>query len=216
MCRVKNAIASVALLFLLMGLVSFASAGTIRHDRPDQAYLDLVALYPSVGHVIFGTDLGLYLASGTLIADDWVLTAAHVVDEANWLDFTIGGDTYIADEWIPYPQWDGDLEAGYDIGLFNLSSPVEDVQPARRYRSPRELGAEATVLYETSAVAEVHHTTILGGVLGLTTRHPLRKLHVRWQSIGQHHVQWLGFHNPECLLRITGKVNIVLILKSQH
>ncbi len=144
MCRVKNAIAGITLLFLLMGLVSFASAGTTRDDRDDEDYLELGTLYPSVGRIIFGTDSGLFGGSGTLIADDWVLTAGHVVDEANWLDFTIGGDTYSADKWIPYQSWKGDLLAGRDIGLINLSSPVENVQPAQRYQGSEELLAEAT------------------------------------------------------------------------
>ena len=32
-------------------------------------------------------------------------------------------------EWIPHPTWNGDLEAGYDIGLVRLVEPVDQVDP---------------------------------------------------------------------------------------
>lgn len=47
----------------------------IRHDREDSRYLELGEDYQEI------VEIGR--AHGTLIAPDWVLTAAHVVDE--WL-----------------------------------------------------------------------------------------------------------------------------------
>ena len=144
--RAIGHIVGLAALGLLTGFVSFASAGTIRHDRDDQAYLDLGAQFASVGFIEGSTASSGFAASGILIADDWVLTAAHVVDDATSLDFTIGGATYSAVAWQAYPKWTGDLWAGYDIGLINLSSPVESVAPAQRYTGRKELGAEATIV----------------------------------------------------------------------
>ena len=120
--------------------------GVIRDDGSDADHLALAANYPSVGRVNFSTSESQFIASGTLIADQWVLTAAHVVDEAEEMTFVVGGQTYMGDKWIPHPLWDGDLPAGYDIALIKLAEPVTDVEPARRYRGRRELGAEMTMV----------------------------------------------------------------------
>src|SRR5678816_4203921 len=48
----------------------------IRHDRPDSAYVRLGARYPAVVQIGRAGD-------GTLIAPDWVLTAAHVAAGVN-------------------------------------------------------------------------------------------------------------------------------------
>lgn len=48
----------------------------IRHDRPDSLYRALGARYPAVVKVGRAGD-------GTLIADRWVLTAAHVAGTIN-------------------------------------------------------------------------------------------------------------------------------------
>lgn len=134
-------------LAMLVSVVPASWGGTIRHDRADSLYVSLgaEASYASVGRFDFTATSGSYIASGTLIADDWVLTAAHVVDETTSLDFSIGGQTYAAKKWLAHPKWTRDLLGGYDIGLVQLSSPVpEAITPAVRYTGSDELGAVAT------------------------------------------------------------------------
>jgi len=127
-----------------------ASAITIRNDRKQQLYLDLGALpqYASVGRIDEKTAGSAYIGSGTLIDQDWVLTAAHMVDDATALTFTIGGNTYAAakDQWFFYPSWTGDLLAGYDIGLVKLETPVTTVAPAVRYTGSAEFGTVGTMV----------------------------------------------------------------------
>ena len=131
---------------LLVGLVSLASAGTRRDDRNDGAYLDLGSQFPSVGYIEGSTRSYDFTASGVLIDSNWVLTAGHVVDEATSLNFTLGQVTYSGASWVPHPKWKGDLLAGYDIGLVNLSTAVVNVTPVGRYTGSAELGAEATIV----------------------------------------------------------------------
>ena len=110
-----------------------ALAGTIRHDREDAQYLDLASEYPSVGQIV-GRGMwegppGVsrkysFFASGTLIAPDWVLTAAHVVadhpvgwplaGEVESIRFFIEGQDgrqrpYVAEQWIAHPSFDWGL-----------------------------------------------------------------------------------------------------------
>lgn len=122
-----------------------ALAVTIRADRSDSQYVSLGAssIYASVGRFDGRMGNSGFIASGTLIAPDWVLTAAHVVDKATSLNFSIGGATYTGSSWTAYSGWNGDLMAGYDIGLVHLNSSV-NVKPASLYTGTSELRQTAT------------------------------------------------------------------------
>src|SRR5688572_29597869 len=62
---------------LLLCMPQSSIGGTIRHDREDLLYTDLAALpdFQSVGKLQSNDEIDVY--SGTLIAPQWVLTAAH-------------------------------------------------------------------------------------------------------------------------------------------
>jgi hypothetical protein len=120
-------------------------AGTVRDDRSDSSYLNLAGLpgYAGVGQFIGTTSTYGFSASGTLIAPDWILTAAHVVDQATSLTFKIAGNSYAASQWAYHSKWTGDLAAGYDIALVKLSS-TPGIASATRYTGSSELGAVGT------------------------------------------------------------------------
>jgi len=131
-------------LALVMLFESATVAGVGRHDQTEAAYFELASAYESVGLIRGSTGYSGYLGSGTLVADDWVLTAGHVVDTAASLDFYIGGQRYQAADWIAHPQWDGNLGRGYDIALVHLDRAVGGVDPAERYYGYGEVGAVGT------------------------------------------------------------------------
>jgi hypothetical protein len=97
-----------------------------------------------VGQFLGSSTAGGFAASGTLIAPNWVLTAAHVVDQASALTFNVGGNSYVASQWAFHSNWTGDLAAGYDIALVKLSSSPINIAPALRYTGSNELGAVGT------------------------------------------------------------------------
>jgi len=133
-------------------LTAPASAVIIRHDVPVQAYADLAAL-PDVAPVGKYVSIGQPLvASGVLIAPDWVLTAAHVVDYGSGYPqtFEVGGDVYPVTHYMTYPGWTGsapdDYVGGLDYALAHLASPVVGVAPAVRYTGTDELTQTATIV----------------------------------------------------------------------
>jgi hypothetical protein len=133
---------------LLAGFALPASAIVVRDPAEDPLHITLGSntAYDSVGQFLGTTDRTGFLASGTLVAPEWVLTAAHVVDNAKTLTFNIGGQAYQADQKIVYPNWNGDLWSGYDIGLVHLAKPVDNIKPAQLYTGSRELNQPDTVV----------------------------------------------------------------------
>lgn len=155
------------LAFLLV--TAGANAVVIRGDVPDSRYLvpenalPALADLPMEGH-------------GTLIAQRWVLTAAHAVQMMLAMPehrfVTIAGKQRKVARIIVYPdfpkswtQWNQLLEhmktedptkwmasfeayraSMHDIALLELAKPVEDVEPVKLHLRPDELGRVVEIL----------------------------------------------------------------------
>ncbi|MCP4376108.1 MAG: trypsin-like serine protease, partial [bacterium] len=144
-CRVDAWMFVITL--VLMWSFSPVSAGTIRDDVPDVNYTNLAALpiYAPVGKILNTQTSGSYLASGVLVSDQWVLTAAHVVDGPGLssLTFTLGATTYTGNlsTVAVHSGWSSaSLLSGNDIALFKLTAPVTGVTPARLYAGSADVG----------------------------------------------------------------------------
>lgn len=133
----------LGMLVAVVAAAAPASAGIIRHDVSDSQYLSLANQYSSVGRV--GITGSGFTASGVLIADNWVLTAAHLMDSnLQPTTFTVGGNSYNIAERIVHPAYNGNLSAGNDIALFRLGSSVSGVTPATIFTGTTELGGVGT------------------------------------------------------------------------
>lgn len=116
----------------LMDELSIAPVGARRHDVDDAIHLDYAEEFPSVGAIFWPG----FIASGTLVDQHWVMTAAHAVDDTSLDDseysFLIDEQFHTAAERVVYPGWhdDDEVGSGYDIALMRLETPVTSVTPA--------------------------------------------------------------------------------------
>jgi len=154
----RSVAVTCALLWAIGG--GAACGGTIRHDRADSLHTTLAAdpRFAAVGKITGSEPDGGFLASGTLIRDQWVLTAAHVINGTDGhgagvsnLRFQVGGAVLTAAEWFVHPNWatsggENNLFAGWDLGLVRLDQPVSNVAPASLFAGSNEVGQVATIV----------------------------------------------------------------------
>ncbi len=125
---------------LLHLAVSELSAILRRHDRPDSLYVAFGKKFPGVCLIMPG-------ATATLIAPQWVITAAHVGDGISFLDtlpkLKFGNKEYKIEKIFVHPCWEPPAQ---DIALLKLTEPVADVDPIPLYRGEVQEGQPAIIV----------------------------------------------------------------------
>jgi hypothetical protein len=139
--KINPWIASTVTALMTTVTVGFvAEAGTIRHDRSDWDYRNLANGFPSVGYLSARNSSRGWGCSGTLIAQSYVLTAAHCVENsAGWMNqgtFWLGNQAYSVNLVGAHSNWFStgrDLALGVDLAILSLSSNVWNANPAMLY-----------------------------------------------------------------------------------
>jgi hypothetical protein len=135
---------------LVIALASFlvlvpleASAIVRRHDKSDDLYQRLGAQYPAVGH--FQERVGC-----TLIAPQWAITAAHVVEgNPPFVSYFVlfGGKRYDVEKIVIHPlRKRNAVDSSADIALLKLTKPVEGIAPVPLYDLSDEAGKKIVMV----------------------------------------------------------------------
>jgi hypothetical protein len=84
--------------------------------------------------------------NGTLVATQYVVTAAHVAYGFSApFTFTVGGNTYNVNQVTIHPSYNGNVLDGNDIAVMHLATPVTNVTPVALYSGiPTELTQTVT------------------------------------------------------------------------
>lgn len=133
-------------------LAPCAVASVIRDDRTDADARSIA------GTPAFATSARLTIAGGvgsaTLIATDWLLTAAHVVTSSagtpvapGTISVLINGENRSASSVIAHPSWTGgNYTAGVDLALVHLTVPMSTVTGTPLYTGSSPVGRQVTLL----------------------------------------------------------------------
>ena len=136
--------------FFLLVLYSFfmftiCSAGTIDPETPDEKYIEYGSKFKSVVRLCCFDGNGLSCGSAVVIDPEWIVTAAHVVENCHSWTASIGEDKYNLDKVILYPEYKAEVYGYHDIAIGHLSKKIELKHYPKLYENNDEAGQVCSI-----------------------------------------------------------------------
>lgn len=101
-----------------------ASAGTIDPSTPDSKYVEYGTKFNSVVKLCCFDGKGLSCGSAVVIDPEWIITAAHVVENCHSWTVNIGDEKYNVEKMIIHPNYKTDVFGHDDIAVGKLSKKI--------------------------------------------------------------------------------------------
>lgn len=130
----------LSILVISMGF-SFINPIIIRHDVDESKYIEFAKEIPAISAIVKynSTDL-----AGTLIAPEWVLSAAHVAETISDNHMLIvDRDSVDIKTIIIHPGWEENGRP--DLALIKLKKAITTVSPIKLYKQKDEIGKQVIV-----------------------------------------------------------------------
>jgi secreted trypsin-like serine protease len=168
---------------VLLAVSGSAQAIVIRHDVASAEYEQFASQFKGIA-TFWGQFQGKSSVEGTgmLIAESWVLTAAHVANVLKpGAKVQIGADVYWVKRCVLHPDW-RDQQFANDIALVELTEPTSLKEWPQLYTQPDEQGLVLTF---------VGRGDTGNGLQGVTTADT--KMRAATNQVIQAQGQWLRF-----------------------
>ena len=126
-------------LLILISLSFCFQSLIVRHDVPDEKFMEYAKSFPQLCHLPDG--------ESTLIAPSWILTAAHVAtgvvtaleNEELWI--SCQKKNYPVEKVVLHPQYEfTPTRIVHDLALIKIDGQINDVTPAELYPHKDEAG----------------------------------------------------------------------------
>lgn len=140
---------------VVLSAVSVSQSGAAelhQHSQPERVARIIngtqTSDYPAVGLI---GESGDHFCTGTLIAPQYVLTAAHCAEGVGNASgtFTVGGRSYQTERVFIHPNYNGNSigsDSANDIAIYKLSQPVVGVEPMAIFTGIPQVGQLLTLV----------------------------------------------------------------------
>ncbi len=117
-----------------------AFGGTIDPNTPDSKYVEYGEKFKSVVKLCCFDGKGLSCGSAVVISSEWIITAAHVVENCHSWTVSIGEEKYNVEKMIIHPDYKTDLFGYHDIAVGKLSKKINLEHYPTLYTTSDEVG----------------------------------------------------------------------------